>query len=76
VSDEWVPATRGSSAALSFDTADATDEAVRAWVVGDRPVGVGLCIDLGAVECEVVLDAEATADLIDRLDDCRETLDG
>jgi hypothetical protein len=68
-----VPATLGASAELSFDTVDATEQSVHADVLGDD-VGVELTLDLGAVRCAVVLDADATADLAARLDDCRATL--
>jgi hypothetical protein len=66
---------RGASASLSFDTADATDESVAVRVLGDDPVGVELTVDLGAVQCEVVLGPDAPGDLVDRLDECRTALD-
>jgi hypothetical protein len=68
-----VAANLGASASLSFDTADATDAAVHARTVGDD-VGVELAVDLGAVRTEVVLDADATHDLIDDLRECRDGL--
>jgi hypothetical protein len=73
VDEHAVPAERGASAQLSFDTADATDAAVHARTVGSD-VGVELAVDLGAVRTEVVLDAEATADLIDDLRECRDAV--
>jgi hypothetical protein len=62
-----VTADLGASAALSFDTVDATDAAVHVDTVGDDPVGVELGIDLGAVRCEVVLDDAAAEAVADRL---------
>jgi hypothetical protein len=71
-----VPADLGASASLSFDTVDATDAAVSVDVVGDDdPVGVELALDLGAVRSEVVVDADATADLIADLRDGLAALD-
>jgi hypothetical protein len=70
-----VAADLGASAALSFDTVDATDAVVHVETVGDDdPVGVDLGLDLGAVRCEVVLDESAAEAVADRLLDARTAL--
>jgi hypothetical protein len=69
-----VAADLGASAALSFDTVDATDAAVHVDTVGDDPVGVELGLDLGAVRTEVVLDESAAETVATRLLDARSGL--
>jgi hypothetical protein len=72
-----VPADLGASATMEFDSVDATGEAVRTRVLtsDDDAVAVELGLDLGAVTCEVVLDADATAALAARLTKCHDALD-